>query len=940
LTLLLCRALQELLQIERNHRNLGKTKTNSLPCAITSQLQQSGLLQKFPSMLHAAAQLLQAAGPAVAGESASAAAAAAAGAEAAVHGTSAGAAQGGSSSSSGDDTAYTTYLLKLAEGMAIAIYIVGTFMPELDSATEAAVTDAAAGFCVAFMQYLTAALDRLEGGAQLAIQYRKPIIPVMNALMYILGEPQARTNYVQLLQLPTVEAALTVLVATFYAKTLLPDTTTSSSSSSSESDSTESTSAAAAAATAAAEAVAAAQHQGLFAWQAAAQYQLQLNPAQQQQQVDPCRQATGVSMLAAAWAAAEMPAAAGSVAPTALDAAIVLVGQRTGTDTDQLLGQQNLTAAEALTYTRTAEHNLLLLQLLMCSFEQQPGLLEGTLAKGCVLVAQAIDTTICALHECYEATAAAAAAADQGKTAIAGAAAAAAKTQTSQMLSSWVACMLPKLLGVLQYVQRQQMQSTCTAAETAASNSSSSSSWSSSTSVANTSSTQHTEGPAASVAWNLVMLLATVAGMAPLPGEPEALKQLDSSPGATLPLKVWSRHCNQVCTVMETSLRLQTDNSSSSSSRALVDPLCTAQLVYALSRGCLEQPNGQVQLAALLAGPGSEEQRHIVGVLMSMLKVCQVLWTAAEGDEPLEGSTQEYMHQAAGTGCWQAAASAAAMLGCRGGRSSDVLLELTSTTGGDESAGGSTLVIAATATAAAAAAAAARARETAAGTPPAAAASGETAAVTPAATATSVLPMLVLVGRCCLQWASLSHGCDRLPDTHSSTGGMAACDASSGPAAAAGQTQAAAASAAADTPIDSLPALALVGRCCLQWAGQLQVLQQQRPDLGEHLLLLKQASPQDASTVLEVDATHAAVAVFVGATSLAHVGLPDRRWSCRGLSCCWLPNTAACGGGGGVTGSVGSACCCTRCCSCSSSIWSGGAATAGCRAGLQHPGPP
>jgi len=57
-----------------------------------------------------------------------------------------------------------------------------------------------------------------------------------------------------------------------------------------------------------------------------------------------------------------------------------------------------------------------------------------------------------------------------------------------------------------------------------------------------------------------------------------------------------------------------------------------------------------------------------------------------------------------------------------------------------------------------------------------------------------------------------------------------------------------------------------MGRCYLQWAGQLRVLQQQKPNLGDRLLLLEQATTaQDVRKVLQVSSSHAAVVVFGGA---------------------------------------------------------------------------
>jgi len=184
--------------------------------------------------------------------------------------------------------------------------------------------------------------------------------------------------------------------------------------------------------------------------------------------------------------------------------------------------------------------------------------------------------------------------------------------------------------------------------------------------------------PATDMALPLVELLSAVGGSNPYRDS----MLLYSCPMATVPVAAWSRHCSQACAVLETCLRLQLQDSSASSSssrRPLVDPLRTGQLVRALARECLEQPRGQILLAALLAGPGSEEQRHLTSLLMSMLKACQVLSAAAEEYAPvlLGLSTQPgLMQQAAGQGCLQAASCAAAMpwLACWDGECCDALV--------------------------------------------------------------------------------------------------------------------------------------------------------------------------------------------------------------------------------------------------------------------------
>jgi len=201
LGLFLSEAVLDLFRTERSLMSLDKANT-SLPCAIAAQLQQSGLLQQIPTILRAAAQLLQAGAAAAAAAGAGAPGLATTEPGSAQEQTAAAAATARTNSSSSSSRAGVcqgaisdTDLLLLSVELAETVTTLAPFKIAVDSSTEAATLDAAAGFCVSFMQFVTAAVDRLAAGAHLDVQYHRPIKVVVLASAHIVEKAEPNPDF-------------------------------------------------------------------------------------------------------------------------------------------------------------------------------------------------------------------------------------------------------------------------------------------------------------------------------------------------------------------------------------------------------------------------------------------------------------------------------------------------------------------------------------------------------------------------------------------------------------------------------------------------------------------------------------------------------------------------------------------------------------------------
>jgi len=812
--------------------------SNTLSCEIKAQLQQSGLLEQFSSTLQTTEQLVKDA-------------AAAAGASG--HGAPPGSARGQAASAAAitvSDSPSTYTVLLLCGELALAFHLVRVLEPQVEPHTEAATLDAAVSFCLAAMRLVTAEVDsllaRTTGPVVLEGKYLIAIAKTATGLLQALHAVQDSSGerLVQRLRSPNIREAVRVVTSVWYARTLMPSISGTRGDASTPS-------------AVAASAAAAAQRLACCGWQAAArgctplqppqqqpqqqqrQQQLKQQQRQRQQQSEPCQQATEISLHAAAWAAASLDSTYVSQAAfMAIQSTANLVLQFVDAVKQQLhqwqWQQQQQHMADIM--AQEAEEVLVLLQLVLCSLEQQPGLVGSHYDECAVTVADATIKAISLPDDAMEAVmagleqggsfaaAASAAAAPAGQ----GAAATLALAQLSESMGYWSAHMLPTLLALLQH--RQQLILSTRTAQAAADSSSSSQ---------NTSAQLDDARPCAD---DVISRLVSVLSVAAKYAAPMRTGVVQSAPLQRLLRTSWSQHCIPICAALDSCFRSQ-----SGSSGGLRDASASCRLVQCTGLG-LRPSKGPVAAAAVLAGPGSAEQAQLFSMLVSLLKVCGAL--SADAGVGASLSERLSLQQAAGDGCIQTALTAA---GC------------------------------------------------------------------------------------------LSHGCDPLPGTHSSTGGMTACDAAgssaAAAAAAAGQTEAAAATAAA-TPINSLPALVLCGRCCLQWASQLHLLQQQTPDLGERLLLLKQVgadNPAGAAELLQVPYLGGPHSMLGGPHSMQHVWfslLGLRRWL---LGCCGLAGIGCHGvalqrpwlllailpsppAKGGCAAGTDGAACCTRCCSCSSSV--------------------
>jgi len=447
--------------------------STSLQSAITAQLQQSGLLQQFPSILLTAAQLLKDAAT-TAGASGYCAPAGAS------HGQPAAAAARASSSrgSIGGDSKAFDNLLLLSAQLAIAVHMLGCFQPQDEPMPETARRlDAAACFCLAIMQLVTAALDSVPAEPTAPVMlgdiYRSPLCQAFDAMVWVVQAVQTSPyeQLVQLLQSSNIRAAVSAVACIWYARTLMPSMSGRVSNNS-----------IAAVAAAAAAAAATAQRQGQFDWQAAAMFCSQLVPPvqqqQQQQHFKPSLGATGVSIHAAAWAAAWMGSTEAKHAAVMIVhsmSAIVRWFARQHNDINQQqlprwqqLQQKKCIGSAAQLVAQQAEHNLLLLQLLLCSTDQQPDLLGSGLEHCAAELTQATFATFYHFPECYmtaamtgirqgpssrsstagtsPAAAAAVAAAMAAENALA---------KATELLYGWSTCMLPTLVALLQRTQQR-----------------------------------------------------------------------------------------------------------------------------------------------------------------------------------------------------------------------------------------------------------------------------------------------------------------------------------------------------------------------------------------------------------------------------------------------------------------------------------------------------
>jgi hypothetical protein len=373
------------------------------------------------------------------------------------------------------------------------------------------------------------------------------------------------------------------------------------------------------------------------------------------------------------------------------------------------------------TQVQLQQDSLLLLQLLMCTFEQQPDIEKQGFTASAATIADSAAKLISRLAEDSSATAAAAVRASAGlatsttttAAAMAASLAGAAEHQFPQLLASWFDCVLPTLLDLLERLLRQAQFTAQESTVTAAASSSSSSS-------SRRPRSDEAGGVSPDVPMQLfVALLAAVAEHWPAGGVHEgpvcddpvyegqqgpmqpSLGWAPSTPSRTL--GGWAEHYTRICTSIEASMRLHlaTSSSSNSSSRGPLasDPMrlghfivTVAELLVPGSR--TDELNVFVAVGAA-AGPGSPQQRHLVSLLFSMLKASATLSTS---DIPMVGN-------AGCDGFSQLAYTAVICLDAADWPPCEAIgSKLTTSDGGDDSECAAAAAAAATAAAAAAAA--------------------------------------------------------------------------------------------------------------------------------------------------------------------------------------------------------------------------------------------